>query len=374
MWKYAFVAATLLLSSCATEPVTPPTELQSITAESRLDREWTRKLEKSEKGRFEPLILDGVVYAASSVGEVIAIDEATGNRQWYRKLDTRLSSGVGGLEDSIYVSTENGKLLSLNTGDGSTEWEWQASSEVLAPVSAGFNMLIVRSADGRLAALDPANGEERWSVTYTPPSLTLNGYSRPLLLDGGVLMGLDDGRLLALSSANGRLLWQTEVSVPSGRSEVERLADIDGSIRVDDSAIYVANYQGRVVRIEPAAGQIVWAAPVSSTTGVAVSSAAVVVVGEDDELYAYDKENGSLLWTQPALKFRRLSSPQFLNDDSFVIGDLEGYLHTINFSDGRIIGRSRVAKSAIFPEIVPTDTAIFVQSQDGTIAALRLPQ
>ena len=370
---FGLITATLLLASgCAiTEPVIPPTELSSIDINSKMDRLWSRKLEKSAKGRFEPLVLDDTVFAASRAGEVVALDRETGKPRWSRTLNVPLSSGVGGADGALFVSTNDGVILALNATDGQLLWEAQASSEVLVPVSAGFGTVVVRSADGRLLSLDPATGEELWSVTYTPPALTLNGYSRPLLLDGGVLVGLDDGRMVALAADKGNVLWESIVSVPSGRSEVERLADIDGSFRVDNSAIYVVNYQGKLARIEPAKGEIIWSVPMSSTAGLAITETVAIVVGADDEVHAFDKNNGQLLWKQEALKHRRLSSPQVIADGSVVVGDFEGYLHIISSTDGRLIGRTRVAKKSIFPEIPLQNNTLLVQAADGTVAALR---
>lgn len=369
----AFIFA-VMVSACASEPVVPPTELVSISVESQLDELWSRKLDKSAKGRFEPLVVDSVVYAASRAGEVIAVDQQSGERKWIRNLSMPLSSGVGGADNRLFVSTSNGQIVALNAADGEVLWQAQASSEVLAPVSAGFGSVIVRSADGRLLSLDPATGEERWSQTYTPPALTINGYSKPLLLDSGVLVGLDDGRLLALSSDSGNLLWESVVGVASGRSEVERLADIDGSIRIDDNAIYAVNYQGRLVRLEPAKGEIVWSVPMSSTAGLAISDTTIFVIGEDDEIHAFDKDGGQQLWTQAALKHRRLSAPTIIANNNVLVGDVEGYLHILDAADGRLIGRSRVAKNAIFSDIASSDNTIVIQAADGTVAALRSAQ
>lgn len=367
----ALAVLVLAISACATDPVIPPTELGSIKIESKMNRLWTHKLDKSAKGRFKPLVVGDSVYAASRTGEVVALDRETGKSRWKRQLNVSLSSGVGGSETTLYVSTNEGEIHALSAADGSLLWKAQASSEVLVPVSAGFGTVVVRSADGRLLSLDPTSGEELWSVTYTPPALTLNGYSQPMLLDGGVLVGLDDGRLMAIGSNDGKELWESVVSVPSGRSEVERLADIDGSIQVDDSAIYVVNYQGKLARIEPARGEIIWSVPMSSTAGLAVSETVAVVVGDDDELHAFDKANGQLLWQQDALKHRRLSSPQIIADNLVVVGDVEGYLHTIDTTDGRLIGRTRVAKKSIFQELPLQENTLLVQAADGTVAALR---
>jgi len=364
----------MLLGACATEPVVRPTELSSISVESRVKNVWSRKLGNSEEGRFEPLVIDNVLYAASRIGNVLAVDEETGKQKWARDLDVKLSSGVGGAGTNVYVSTDEGLIVALNAKNGETLWEMQASSEVLVPVSAGFGSVIVRSADGRVLSLDPSTGVERWTATFRPPALTLNGYSRPLLLDGGVLVGLDDGRLIAIASNTGKVVWQSVVSVPSGRSEVERLSDIDGSIGVDETAIYAASYQGKLARIEPVQGQIVWSVPMSSTAGLAISETAIFVISDDDEVQAYDKINGELLWSQDAFKNRRLSSPAVLSTGQILVGDLEGYVHIINAEDGRVLGRNKVAKKAIFPEIIPTAERIFVQAEDGSVTALLPPQ
>jgi len=136
---------------------------------------------------------------------------------------------------------------------------------------AGFEAAVVRSADGRVVVLELDDGSERWIQSETPPALTLNGYSRPLLVSGGLLMGLDDGRVVALELATGRLIWETVLSVPSGRSEIERLVDIDADIAIDNEGIYVANYQGRAARLEPARGQIVWSSAMSAGAGIALT-------------------------------------------------------------------------------------------------------
>ncbi len=366
----AMTASALLCVACATDPIEPPTELTSIKAETKLKKLWSTSLSKSKQGRFEPFIQEGVLYAASQSGDVVALNSKTGKVQWRRKLVSTLGSGVGGDAKAVYVSTVDGVIIALNIANGNILWESAASSEVLTPVSAGFDSVVVRSADGRILSLAAATGEEQWSTTYTPPALTLNGYSRPLLLDGGVLVGLDDGRLLALGSEAGNVIWESVISVPSGRSEVERLVDIDGNIRVDDSAIYVVNYQGKLARIEPAKGQILWSVPMSSTAGLAISDKAAVVITDNDEVHAFNKENGQPLWEQSAFIGRRLTAPQIVGDDLIVVGDLEGYIHILNSADGRLIGRSRVGKKALFPEIVLAEKNLFIQSSDGTLAAL----
>jgi len=371
-WSLASVVATLFLVACAAEPPTiPPTELTPISAEVTISSVWSKRVGESGRRRFTPHVTDDAVYVADKAGVVSSYTRDTGKRRWQVDLETELSSGVAGADGRVYVSTAEGVIQSLDAATGEAGWTASASSEVLVPVSAGFGAVVVRSADGRIIALEPDDGDERWSVSYTPPALTLNGYSRPLLLDGGALVGLDDGRLVALNLANGREIWESVLSVPSGRSEVERLVDVDANARIDDSAIYIVNYQGRLARVEPARGQIIWSVPLSSTAGLTLFDDRVIVVDEEDILHAIDKESGRELWAQELLRGRRLTPPQAVGEDVVVVGDLEGYLHVLASDDGRLLGRRRVTDEPLRVEPILSNGSVYVQASDGTVMALR---
>jgi len=274
-------AGALLLSACATEPPpVPPAELVPVQPTAALKSEWRRSGYATGRSELQPLPLTSGLYVASRSGVVQRLNRADGKPQWSTSLEQTLGAGVAGDGSRVYVSTEDGVVYALDAETGEELWTQTASSEVLVPVTARFGAVVVRSADGRVVALEPDTGAERWSVSFTPPALTINGYSRPVVVDGGVLLGLDDGRVMALALDTGRVIWESIVSVPSGRSEVERLVDIDGDIQIDDEAIYLANYRGRIVRLEPAQGNIVWSTPMSSSAGVLLSGDKVYVVNE----------------------------------------------------------------------------------------------
>lgn len=362
----------MLLGACASDPPPiPPSELQPVAADVTLMRLWSAKVGKAERGHFEPWIDGEQMVLANRRGELTSLSTQTGMRQWTRDLDVKLSSGVGGSADQLYVSDIQGVIHALDPSNGEFRWQASASSEVLVPVSAGFGVAVARSVDGRVMALEPEDGSERWSVSNTPPALTLNGYSRPLVLDGGVLIGLDDGRLLAVNINTGKLIWETVISVPSGRSEVERLVDIDADILVDNQGIFVANYRGKAARVEPARGQIEWTQPLSAGSGIGLNDESLIVVDDTDTLHRLSKENGQIVWSADQLTGRELSPPAFTPDGDIIVGDFEGFLHVLDYESGEIIGRTRPAKGPVKARPVTREDTVFVQSTDGIVAAYR---
>lgn len=371
----AALISSVLLAGCTSEPPpVPPAPLASFSSEVSLLRIWSSTVGDSGRGLFEPLLVDEQMIVANKNGLLTALDLSSGIRKWRKDLDVTLTSGVGGAADLLFVSDVNANVHAIDLASGAEKWKVQASSEVLMPVVSNFGVAVLRSADGRVSALEPETGDERWSVSNTPPALTLNGYSRPLLLDGGVLIGLDDGRLLALELASGKEIWETVLSVPSGRTEVERMVDIDADIVIDNEGIYVANYQGRAARLEPGRGQIIWSSKLSVGSGIVLDDDGLIVIDEDDKVIKLDKATGSQLWVNDSMPGRRLSPPALTPDGDIVVGDVEGFLHVLDAQNGDVLGRARPSKDAIVARPQVVDGTLYVQATNGVVAAYRLTQ
>lgn len=367
----ALLLAAMLVGCTNEPPPVPPASLKATSAEISPLRIWRSNVGEAGRGRFEPMVADDQVIAANRRGKITSFSADNGMRRWTSELDVRLTSGISGDDGQIYVGDIDGVLHALDDQTGETLWTAPGSSEILVPASAGFGSLIVRSTDGRVVSLDPATGDVLWTVSNTPPALTLNGYSRPLVLESGVLLGLDDGRLLALDVDNGKPFWESVISVPSGRSEIERLVDIDADIVVDTDGIYLANYQGKAARLEPSQGQIVWSVPFSAGSGIGVRNEDLIVIDDQDGVHKLDKGTGQIIWSNEEMPGRRLSPPAFTKAGDIVVGDTEGYIHVIDIDTGSIIGRARLSDEAIIARPVATEDAMFVQTTDGVVGAYR---
>lgn len=362
----------MFLTACASEPPpTPPTALQAAASEINLLRLWSSKAGDAGRGLFEPLVTENSIVVANAKGRINSFSRETGIRQWRTEIQKTLTSGVGGSPDQLFVSDTDARIHALDFETGEVQWTAKMSSEVLMPVSAAFGTAVLRSTDGRVAALDLEDGNERWTVSNSPPALSLNGYSRPLILDGGVLIGLDDGRVQALNLNNGNLIWESVLSVPSGRSEIERLVDIDADLLIDDGGIYVANYQGRIAKLEPARGQVVWSEPLSAGSGIALDDTGVVVIDDQDVIHKFDKASGQSLWSNDTMTGRRFSPPAFTPNGHVILGDLEGYIHVLDATTGAALGRTRLSDAAIQARPVRLDETMYVIARDGTLAAYR---
>lgn len=307
-------------------------------------------------------------------GDVRSFNRETGQSGWRQRLRTSVATGAGGGGGLVLVGTQQGEVIALNDADGEILWRQQLSSEVLAPPKANDDVVIVRTADGRLTGLSAQSGNVLWNYQRNVPLLSLRGVSTPLIVGDKAIAGFDNGMLVALSLTDGKVVWERAVAVPRGRTEMERLVDIDADPVVIDKVIYAVTYRGKLAAFDVDTGQERWERDMSSRSGIAaVRGEAVYVTDDESYLWAVQDGTGDALWRQTRL-LRRVVTGPVIAGDYIVVGDFEGYLHWISREDGRFVARQQINKHAIRSQPIARDGILYITSTDGRLTAIRVPE
>lgn len=353
----------------------PPTELVPLESPLGVQTLWqvgSGADSREASVRLVPALSDQGLYVAGFNGKVVAMNPSTGARRWTFDADSALSGGVGLGDDLVLVGKPAGEVIAIDTESGAEKWRAQVSSEVLSPPQAEGGVAVVRTVDGKLQGLDAADGAARWTYSTGVPPLTLRGTSAPVLVPGAVIAGLDNGKVAVIDTASGRAFWERTVSPPTGRTELERLVDIDANPKLVGKVMYLVTFQGRLVAMEVESGRILWSRDMSSYSGLDVDASTVFVSDADGAVWAMDRRSGASLWRQDALKFRDITRPVVFGD-YVVIGDLDGFLHWLSRENGQIRARTRVAKAAIVVSPVSNGDTLFAMDVAGQVAAFRGP-
>src|SRR5213075_107488 len=86
------------------------------------------------------------------------------------------------------------------------------------------------------------------------------------------------------------------VSPSHGRTELDRLNDIDAAVKVEGDDVFVAGFQGRAAMLALESGQIWWTRDVSSYRGVAVDDDQMYVSTSTGALVALKRRTGTEQW------------------------------------------------------------------------------
>ena len=396
-----------------------PAELIDFEPSLRIAELWSVNAGKGE-GRLglaqAPVVADGRVYAAAAGGSVHAYDLQTGKELWVyqpekrrmdapapaetsapaadedeskeakrlrkevektarkrgkEKIDWRFSGGPGAGDGLVVVGTLEGEVIALDAASGTEKWRAKVPNEVIAAPAIGQGLVLVRANDGGVTAFDAASGERRWFWNHEVPALTVRGNAPVTLAPGVAFSPNDDGTVSALNLANGAQAWSQAVADASGRSELDRMADVDGKVVLDGTTLFASSFKNRTIAIEGPSGRVLWSHDNGGAGGVGLGSAAVVVSDPNGTVWALDKYSGGSLWSQPALARRSLTAPA-VQGDYAVVGDYDGYLHWLRMDNGEQAARARVGGEPIRAQPVVADGILIVQNTEGELTAFKL--
>lgn len=373
----------LLISGCSTfqewfgseeEDTTAPVELERIDTKVKLKKQWSIKIGDGQGDGFykiTPTLVDGVLYVASSDGEVAAISAADGGRLWRVELERPLSGGVGYHDRSLYLGGADGSVLQLSADDGVVEWEAAVSGEVLAAPAVSDDWVIVQTYDGKLLGFQSGADEPTWTFTSDVPVLTLRGTSTPILVGGNAIAGFGDGKVIAIDVNSGNVSWESRIGVPQGSSEIDRIVDIDGAMTQQGIELFVASYQGRVVSLDNRTGRKLWQQNVSSVTGTHVGFGNVYVADVDGTLSAFLRTGQGVRWQNIELGYRQLSRPTPVSSYVATV-DFDGYLHLLSQVDGQIVGRTKIGGDAARADMIADSGRLIIFADNGQLLAYEL--
>ena len=382
--RVILIFATLLTTGCGTgkyveqmlgdeDNTIPPTPLADIYTTINISQTWSENIGSGTNELFIKLIpnvLDGKVFIADTDGELAALDAESGKTIWKKDLKLPVTGGPGAHSNLVMVGSSEGDVVAVSNENGEEIWRAKVSSEILSPPVENSGTVITRTIDGKIFALNAETGERLWVYDRTVPALTLRGTSTPVMIENDVIAGFDGGRVTSLNRATGKLNWETRVAVSRGRSELERLVDIDAQPLIYQDSIYIATYQSIIAALSLQTGALLWEREISSFTELSADTDHLYVTDEEGNVWALDRFSGASVWKQEKLLHRKPTGPAVLGN-TVVVGDLEGYLHWMDKQTGDFIGRVQVSGSPILVKPSVENNQLFAYASNGTLTSYR---
>lgn len=364
----------IFLVSCGTKnEETKPNDLVDINKKGKISVLWSHSLESSEDAygyKLIPAENNGNLYVAGQTGEVISFDAKTGKINWQVNLESEISAGPGVGDTLLVLGGPEGQVMALDIDTGTLLWKTSVTSEVLSPPVIDRNKVVIRTQDGRIYGFSIQNGQRDWVFDTNIPNLTLRGNSTPIAKGGRVYIGFDNGKVAALNIMDGSVLWQQNVINSQGKTEIDRIADIDGDIDVVATDLYLSSAADKTMSVATESGRVLWSQNVGSVTGVTVSRRSLYITDNQSIVHELNRMDGSRGWTQDQMLNRNLTKPSFYLGD-LVVGDYDGYIHILDGVTGEVINRTEVGKKQLFHAPLVVGNIIYTYNYDGKLTALK---
>ena len=369
---FALAILSIAMVGCSSNKVKvekiKPNPLPKLAQSTGLTEVFSQKVSSSSEQDPLRLRLDadnGVVFVMNPKGEVAAYKGK--QRLWETKVTKQeLTSGVEAADGLVIVASRKGQVFALDQQTGEQKWTAQLSGSVISSALIQTGRVILVANDGTVFALDEATGQQAWTYKMANAAFSLRGQASPVSLDPRTIaVASSNGYLYAIDSLTGAPRMQRRVAVSDGRSDIQRLVDIDAEPVVSGQYVVTNSFQGQVTVLDLAAQRVAWSVDASSINRPEVAGNKVFVAQDDGKLKAFDLATGQELWQNEQLLNRNLSNPVLLGQQ-LVVGDLDGVLHLIDPNTGTIIGRSKTNGEVRTLRVI--DNQLFVATRKGELS------
>lgn len=373
----SILSLSLLLSGCGIfgkkDKTLKPKPLTPFTATANAQLLWqsnTGQYAKKNYVKIHPVVAENSIYIAGG-SSASAWDKQTGQKRWKTPVADTVTAGVNVGEGMIFVGTTGGNAIALDQATGKPRWVQALSSEILAVSPASNGMVVFRSNDGKVHGLSTRTGEVLWQQSRKTPILSLRGSSTPIVTGNKVIVGFDNGKLTAFDLQAGHAIWEAILAVPRGRTELDRIVDIDGKLSLVGTTLYAATYNGQIAAIDVNSGGVRWSHGYSTDTGVEADSSSLYTVNAKGDVFKLAAQNGSPIWKMDDLN-RRLPTAPTIIGSHIMVGDQQGYLHFINRATGKFASRLHADKHGYSVAAVVDGNTVYTLGKSGVLSAMQL--
>lgn len=345
-FKLLALSSLLLVAGCSSTIELKEPPMTPIESEFKLVQSWKVFQGSLDQHDAEALVFANngqTFFVANNNGVVSAISAQNQSRWqdqiiWQAKFADRIISGPVLDSDELIVGSDKGRVRLLNAQTGQVIWQTQVSSEVLSAATVDQGKVYVRTSDGKVYALNRTSGEVVWTSEHQMPSLSFRGSPKIIASDNLVFVAWESGMVQALLAQSGELVWESRVAIPSGRTDLERMVDIQANLVLKDQTLYALGYHGKFVAINIDTGNFLFVKELSGYRDFIVADQVVYVVDEQDVIQALDRFTGTALWKQNSMKGRGLNDLH-LHQENLVVADYWGYIHWFNAVQGTEFAR-----------------------------------
>ena len=326
-----------------------------------------------------PVIIDGHVYAMDAAGAISAhAENDISDVLWVNDsgvvedIDDVLGGGLAAHDGVIYATTGYGTLLAIDAKTGKTKWKTKIGAPVRGAPCYADGLVIVLTADNQTLAFTAETGGARWEHRGIRESAGYFATTSPIASDGIIVSAYTSGEIFALRAETGSMLWSDSVSSQVKTRASAVFSGIDADPIVQDGVVVVISAGGVMQASALLNGRPLWQQKIAGHQTPWSAGNAIFLISETHDVAALIKRNGAVRWATSLAEtdgIRDTTPPLFgpiLAGNAVMVVDASGYLRAFKPQDGKPLGEYELADGIITPPVV-AGGALYLVTQDATL-------
>ena len=351
-------------------------------------RGWSASISgSSSKQRLAaaPVIGGGQLFAMGTDGMVHAYDATSGAPRWTQsfKISGDGSSSVfgGGASfdsDKVYITTGVGEVAALDAASGKQLWKVKPAGPLRGSPTIAFGLVFVMTQDNQIHALNTEDGTNAWNQSASSGQTGVFGVGAPAAGQGTVVAGFSTGELIAYRYENGRQLWADALARTSLSTTVGVLTDIDADPIIDRGRVYALGQGGRMAAYELTSGQRIWELNLAGISTPAIAGEWIFTLTDDAKLLCIARTTGKVRWMTQLARYKNEKKKKnaiywtgpVLAGDRLWFANSNGQVYSAAVGDGSIALLAELKSPITLAPVVANGT-LYVLDDSGKISSFR---
>jgi len=183
------------------------THASNMTLEPPLELAW--KFDMQGRVLTSAAIVDGVVYASSESGKIVAVDAKRGQRVWEFSTGQPVRCSPAVVDGRVYCGSDDGILYALDARTGKPVWQFETGGPVQVSPAVVGGVLVFGANDHSICALDRQTGRKLWSFRTSRSSVK----APPVIHGDRVFAAGWSDWVWCLDLKSGKPIWQSFIPV-----------------------------------------------------------------------------------------------------------------------------------------------------------------
>jgi len=341
---------------------------------------------RKNRGAADPIVAGGRIFTLDS-GATVAATAPNGGALWQADLmpasDHAGDGSGGGLaygEGLLFATTGYGEIIALNPASGGVIWRQKVGSAIGGAPAVAAGKVFAVARDGSTWAVDAKTGKVAWQLPGSPSVSGVTGASSPATDGTTVYFPLSNGVIRAIKAADGTPAWIEAVGGRRLGRAFGAFSDVTGDPVIAGGTLYAATSAGATSAMDAKTGQQIWHAGEGASSPVVVTGNAIFMANDEDQLVRLDAASGAVVW--------RIDMPYYLKDKAkrrkaihayygpvlaggrLIVASSDGVLQSFDPASGRMIGQADLPGGAASAPVV-AGGVLYVVSGSGKLLAFR---
>ena len=360
--------------------------LMNVALGEKINETWQQSVgagsNEDQRMLSSPITDEKQAYTMDAKGAVTALNLKTGDIVWQKPTSPEehahdtLGGGIAVDNGVVYATTSFGEVVALKADAGEEIWRKSGYAPFRSSPSVKDGHVYCQSINNELITLSAEKGDLVWSHSGIPESALLLGGGKPACSGDTVIVAYTSGEVHALSQINGQVLWSDTITPVARIDTVTSIPHIRARPVIDDNQVFIISHGGRMTSIDFKTGSRQWQKELGGIRTPVVAGGFVFVLTNMNELVCLERKTGAVRWVaglprvdedEGAVHF----AGPILAGDTLIVSSSKGELIRINPRDGEVLNKIKVDSGAVFLAPIVSQKTLFALTDNAVLHAFQ---